>query len=257
MSDCLPKIAEGGDIMAALFTCEGRTNSRFVHSYPLSLALLALIFTFLVPVTASPADVTLAWDGNSGPVEGYRIYGREYSESYNYDNPEWEGPDTTCTISGLLEGVAYYFVARAFNEFGESNNSNEVRTSVICVNGLQTGRYETTGKGKNKIQTLVPTDTFTAGDTVVILSYITDTSNGQPVIGATVEIALSDSKNTILVSEPSNSDGVAKAIWETSTPKGKKRGGTAIGTYLATLINVTADSFIWNGSIAGAIFNIE
>lgn len=243
--------------MAISYTSRKKSILCFVLNYLCKLVFLAFTFIFFFPTLASSFHVTLAWDGSSGPVEGYRIYTREYSESYNYDNPKWEGPDTTCTISGLLEGVAYYFVARAFNEFRESNNSNEVWISVICVNGLETGRYETTGKGKNKIQTLVPTDAFTAGDTVVILSYITDTSNGQPVIGATVEIALSDSKNTILVSEPSNSDGVAEAIWETSTPKGKKQGGTALGTYLATLINVTADSFIWNGSIAGAIFNIE
>ncbi len=41
--------------------------------------------------------------------------------------PDWQGTDTSCTITILDDDVPYYFVARAFNELGsESDNSNEV-----------------------------------------------------------------------------------------------------------------------------------
>jgi hypothetical protein len=87
------------------------------------LSLLALPFAALASV-----EITLVWDANNEPeLAGYRVYCREDAQDYDYDNPSWEGAETTCTISELDETTRYYFVVRAFNTSNnESGNSNEV-----------------------------------------------------------------------------------------------------------------------------------
>lgn len=250
--------------MLGLRNYKGKTSFHFPFSYTLIFALFAFICIFLIPVTASSFQVILEWDASSGSVEGYRVFEREFSEGYDFDNPAWEGLGTTCTISGLVEGVTYYFVVRAFNEYGESSNSNEVRLSRIGVTEVETGQYETTGKGKEKNQNFVLTGTFDAGDEVVLHIHIVDTNTGLPVVEAIAEIAINDSENTILISEPSNSDGIAEATWNTTASKGKVKtsGGTAPGSYEATVTNVAGnntmgDRYIWDGNNAWTTFLIE
>jgi hypothetical protein len=73
------------------------------------------------------ANVCFEWDASEGSdLAGYRIYQRGYlSDVYDYAAPVWEGTETTCTIS--VQGHPYYYVARAYNVFGEeSADSNEV-----------------------------------------------------------------------------------------------------------------------------------
>jgi hypothetical protein len=206
----------------------------------------------------------LQWDENTELVEGYRVYAREHWASYDYDSPVWAGSDTTCTIFDLAEGVSYYFVARAFNEFAESGNSNEVSmlvsesVSEIGVRDLETGRFESTGKGKNKTQNFVLTETFDAGDAVVLRLNIEDVSTGLPVANAIAEISINDSENTILISEPTGTDGIAEATWRTSAPRGKrKKSGTTPGTYQATVTNSIADDYMWDGDMSVTTFVIQ
>jgi len=80
------------------------------------------------PGNVQPGQVTLEWSPNSEPdLAGYSVYSREESQSYDYDNPYWEGTDTTCTIYDLDETKTYCFVARAYDTEGfESGDSNEV-----------------------------------------------------------------------------------------------------------------------------------
>ncbi len=80
------------------------------------------------PQNACAVDVTLAWDANSeDDLAGYRIFYREDGQSYDYNNPAWEGTDRTCTIYNLDDYTTYYFVARAFDQAGnESGDSDEV-----------------------------------------------------------------------------------------------------------------------------------
>jgi hypothetical protein len=81
-----------------------------------------------LPVLAT-CQVTLAWDSNSEPeLAGYRLYMREENGDYDYDNPEWQGSLTQCTVSQLDEYTVYYFIVRAFDaNDDESDDSNEVR----------------------------------------------------------------------------------------------------------------------------------
>jgi len=85
-----------------------------------------MILFALAPANSSVAlDITLAWDPSSSDVDGYRAFCREAGYTYDYSQPAWEGWETTCTIYGLDDETAYYFVVRAYNELGESGNSNE------------------------------------------------------------------------------------------------------------------------------------
>jgi hypothetical protein len=70
----------------------------------------------------------LAWAANGeDDLAGYRIFHRQDGANYDYDNPSWEGTNTTCTVYNLGDDITYHFVARAFDEAGnESGDSDEV-----------------------------------------------------------------------------------------------------------------------------------
>jgi len=100
------------------------------NSYITRFALTILLFIVFISILFCPAvasavvDVTLAWDASSG-ADGYRLFYRAEGQSYTYNAPDWEGTGTTCIIPGLDESTTYHFVVRAFNDYGESGNSNE------------------------------------------------------------------------------------------------------------------------------------
>lgn len=79
--------------------------------------------TYLVPQTAG---VTLAWDPNDPPPEGYRIYQRTEGQPFNYSQPSWTGPDTSGTAYNLEWDTTYYFIVRAYVGALESADSEEV-----------------------------------------------------------------------------------------------------------------------------------
>ena len=93
-----------------------------------SIAIIAGIVTF-----AHSANVTLRWDANVPAPDGYRVFAREGTQSYNYDHPLWEDNLTTCTLTGLDEGVTYHFVVRAFDGALESADSEEVSFTPAVV----------------------------------------------------------------------------------------------------------------------------
>lgn len=67
-----------------------------------------------------------------GNLAGYRVFWRRTGETCDYDRPDWEGAEITCTIYGLDSDMQYYFVVRAYDALGiESGNSNEVCTDAL------------------------------------------------------------------------------------------------------------------------------
>lgn len=89
---------------------------------------MLLLVLFIFPSAGFAADVTLAWDAvDADNLAGYRVYAREAGDSYDYDYPEVEVEDASCTLTGFDEYEAYYFVVRAVDTDGnESGDSNEV-----------------------------------------------------------------------------------------------------------------------------------
>ncbi len=89
--------------------------------------LIASITLIAIGVSSAySANVTLRWDANVPAPEGYRVFAREGSQSYNYDHPIWQNNLTTCALTGLTEGVTYHFVVRAYDGDLESADSAEV-----------------------------------------------------------------------------------------------------------------------------------
>ena len=74
-------------------------------------------------------DISLQWTHNSEQdVAGYKVFYREQSQSYDYNDPYWETVEPKCTIYDLDITKTYYFVVRAFDDDGfTSSNSNEVK----------------------------------------------------------------------------------------------------------------------------------
>jgi len=87
-----------------------------------------LITLMLLAGTAFAGNVCIEWDANTTDQDlaGYRIFVRVETDPYNYNNPAWQGTETTCSIP-LEDGVTWYIVARCFDTEGyESVDSNEV-----------------------------------------------------------------------------------------------------------------------------------
>ena len=88
--------------------------------------VLLSLFVLLSIVSAA----TLQWDPVSGTVTGYRIY---YGiNSGNYTDSLDIGNVTQYSLLALplTEKTTYYFVLRAYNDAGESENSNELSWTV-------------------------------------------------------------------------------------------------------------------------------
>ena len=93
------------------------------------LLLLLAILSLLVPA-AHAGQVTVAWDPNPEPdVAGYKIYYGTNSGSYTASVDA--GSATSAVISGLQEGVTYFFSAVAYDASNnESGFSNEITYAV-------------------------------------------------------------------------------------------------------------------------------
>jgi hypothetical protein len=107
-----------------------------------SILCIGLIFFFSGLQSIAFAEMKLAWDASEGEVIGYRIYYRTAQATYSTYKDV--GNVMEYPISGLplQENNLYFFIAKAYNNAGESGSSNEVswkvldRTSPAPVQGV-------------------------------------------------------------------------------------------------------------------------
>lgn len=97
-------------------------HNFFPQLFP--LILIFLFSTMFVQLSHS-AEVTLMWDQNDPmSVTGYYVY---YGlESGSYTTKIDVGYDTQYTLFDLDDLTAYYIAVTAYNEFGESDFSEEI-----------------------------------------------------------------------------------------------------------------------------------
>jgi hypothetical protein len=107
-------------------------SSLFSFVFPV---LFVALSTLLSTNIAYCFDPSFAWDANTEPdLAGYRVFYRERDQQYDFDNPDWEGTGTSCTLYGFNDNTTYYFVARAYNIYGqESENSVELSKKVASI----------------------------------------------------------------------------------------------------------------------------
>jgi hypothetical protein len=213
--------------------------------------------------TAGHTEVTLVWIPGTGTPTGYNVY---YDQAGKAQFVADAGDTTTYLDSGLTNGVEYCYKVTAYDATCESGFSNILcatpenqgqTTDPAGVSEMVTGWYETTGKGQDKTTVFVLADTFAAGDTVVIRTRVLDGVSGLPISNATVEIQIGGPEQASLNSNPSDTDGWAEATWSTQSPNRKGQGGTATGSYTATVTNVTASGYHWDSVKASAAFTIQ
>ena len=88
-----------------------------------------VLFVFcLLFLSTQCLAVNFQWDENSEYVSGYRLFYRQSGQSYNYQDPLYEGVKNSYSIGDDFfdEGVKYFFVVRAYLDTNESSDSNEV-----------------------------------------------------------------------------------------------------------------------------------
>jgi hypothetical protein len=210
--------------------------------------------------TPGHTQVALDWSAVAGAT-GYNVY---YDQA---GKAQWiadAGGTTTYLDTGLTNGVEYCYKVTAYDATCESgfsnilcaipNNQGQAR---VGVSAIETGRYETTGKGKDKVTIFVVTGTFSPGDGVVIRAIVTDASTGLPLSNATVEIRIDGPESLTLTAGPSDGDGIATVTWQTEAPNKRGQGGTTPGTYTVTVTSVSAAGYAWDEVMATTTFTIQ
>ena len=218
----------------------------------------------LLAATPGHTQVTLTWSdehSNDPNVVGYNIYYDQQGKAQLVASADLT---TTYTDTNLTNGQEYCYKVTSRYADCESNFSNMMCAipnnqgqARVSVNRLETGRYEKIGKGKNQTVTFVATDLFAAGDAVTIRAYVIDAGTKLPVANATVGISITGPESVLLNTAPSDANGVAEAMWQTTAPRKKVGGGTTPGSYVATTVGVTADGYSWDGVAVSATFTVQ
>ena len=160
---------------------KNKGNSFYLFLIIGTVALVA--FLTIVPLLvegAHAAEVTLEWDASEGSdIDGYFIsYG---TQSADYPTSMDVGESTTTTVSGLEPGNTYYFAVYAYNDYGESDYSNEVsytppsptiETRIITASAGVHGYISPSGAtvvnyGSSQMFTMVPDVGYRVEDVLI------------------------------------------------------------------------------------------
>ena len=122
LARCIQKLK--GASMKTKHTQYYGINWQIIRKFATFTALIFVLLLF--PVVGFCADVTVAWDANSeSDLAGYMVYWG--TTSGDYSDSKDVGITTQHTITGLQDGVKYYFAATAYDhDKYESGYSQEL-----------------------------------------------------------------------------------------------------------------------------------
>ena len=211
-------------------------------------------YTYTVPNGSSNPIRALVFDKNAILTVQYRVDGNSswfpMTRTAEATNPHlWEA---TWDASALSEGEHNIEVQAATMSGTRSNVvtvyvEGQVQPQLLVgAKSVSRGKYVTTGTRKNKVTNFVETDSFTRGEGIVFRVQIVDQDSAN-LAGATATITISGPQTQVLTTGPSAVNGIAEATWQTSKPNKRGIGGTPTGSYTATITNVTASGYIWDG----------
>jgi len=90
-------------------------------------------------VTVTPGDrqLTVSWNANQEPVDGYKVYWG--TESRNYTNTADAGKTTSYTITELTNGTTYYIAVKAYVDLKETYyyHTDHLGTPIIMTDKNQ------------------------------------------------------------------------------------------------------------------------
>ena len=79
-----------------------------------------------IVIIGDAKEVGFSWGQSTGIVDGYRIYWGLHTDG-PYPNELCDVNSTTLEyFTELNSSIKHYLVCRAYNEYGESDNSNEI-----------------------------------------------------------------------------------------------------------------------------------
>jgi len=265
----IPFLAEEGVNMLTTWLNTGMAEPHVMASTTWHSTIQTCTAPTPTLLTATPGNqqVVLDWSDEhtaDAGVLGYKVY---YDQAGKYQFVGQVGLVTTFTDSSVINGNEYcYTISTIYDsdadgladcDSGLSNIvcaiPNNQGQAVVGVSQLQTGKL--TGKGKN--QTFTLTNSFTAGDTIIIQATVVDTGTNLPIPNATVEITITGPENVTLTTGPSNAEGIAEASWTTTAPDRRGQGGSLPGSYLATVTGVSALGYTWDGVLTQVDFTIQ
>jgi len=218
----------------------------------------------LAEAIADDKKVTLNWSALADEdVVGYSVY---YDQS---DKAQWVA-DSSCTSGqcsytdlDLTNGQSYCYklttrYASCESVFGNIQCATPQapgQQQVAGVVTLQSGKWERVGKGKNATETFVFTSEFVQGEDIVFQAVIADES-GLPISGVSYELSISGPESTVINGTTSDNEGLSEATWATRTPNRKGVGGTTPGAYTATVSDLAAGGYSWDGVAVEVSFDI-
>ncbi len=186
-------------------------------SYNIKYIIFLLAFSvflyilFCASLTFAAVDVTLAWDPSSG-AEGYRLFYREDGQNYDYTLPDWQGTTTTCIIPGLDESTTYHFVVRAFNDYGESGNSNEEHLYPAGTNEAPTASFTASPTSGNAPLTVTFNGSSSNDPDGSVVSYSWNFGDSSTGSGVTASHTYNNSGNYTVTLTVTDDDGATDNV---------------------------------------------
>jgi hypothetical protein len=196
-------------------------------------------------------------------VTGYSIYYDQAGKAQWVVDSACTSGQCSFTDLNLTNDQTYCYKLSSHEGDCESAFSN-IRCAIPQAPGqqetaavvtLQSGKWVREGKGKNATETFVLTTQFVQGDTIVFQAQVVDETES-PVSGASYELQITGPESTTLTSTASDNAGTGEANWVTQKANKKGVGGTAIGSYQATVSGLSASGYGWDGQTMQVSFSI-